>query len=75
MRLDAPPQVVHGVVAGDDAGSGRGHPVLQGLDRDADRVPNERAEPDYIQPRSLKRLVIRGSHFFPDLLQKRQNPV
>ena len=63
VGFDAAPQIVDRVVAGYHAGAGRGIPIVECFDRDADGVSYERTEPDDVQPSPLQCLVIRGSHF------------
>ena len=63
MRFDATAKIVDRIVAGDDACAGRGVAPVERVDRDANRIADERAESNDVEPRAFECLVICDPQF------------
>lgn len=59
VRFDAAPEIVDDVVSRDDSRSRSRIAIIERIDRDANRVAHERAEPHDVEPRRFQCLVIR----------------
>jgi hypothetical protein len=53
MRLDAPAEIVNGVVSGDDTRPRRGITMVERVHRHADRIAHQRAKTNDVEPGSF----------------------